>query len=78
MLIENVNDALNIEILEEDIDTIGGWFMDQRFEAVQGEKIIEQGYEFTVKEVDGHHIIYLEAKKQPAEVNNVNDESMSP
>ncbi|WP_085430471.1 MULTISPECIES: hemolysin family protein [unclassified Sporosarcina] len=65
MLIENVNHALNIEILEEDIDTIGGWFMDQRFEAIQGEKIIEQGYEFTVKEVDGHHILYLEAKKQP-------------
>ncbi|PIC67345.1 hypothetical protein CSV71_06220 [Sporosarcina sp. P21c] len=68
MLIENVNHALNIEILEEDIDTIGGWFMDQRFEAIQGEKIIEQGYEFTVKEVDGNHILYLEAKKQPSEV----------
>ncbi|PIC78839.1 hypothetical protein CSV75_15200 [Sporosarcina sp. P18a] len=68
MLIENVNHALNIEILEEDIDTIGGWFMDQRFEAIQGEKIIEQGYEFTVKEVDGNHILYLEAKKQPPEV----------
>ncbi|WP_199203673.1 hemolysin family protein [Sporosarcina sp. P34] len=67
MLIENVNLALNIEILEEDIDTIGGWFMDQRFEAIQGEKIIEQGYEFTVKEVDGNHILYLEAKKQTLE-----------
>ncbi|AXH99909.1 HlyC/CorC family transporter [Sporosarcina sp. PTS2304] len=65
MLIENVNDALGIEILEDDIDTIGGWFMDQRFEAVPGEKIIEQGYEFTVSEVDGHHILYLETKKQP-------------
>ncbi|WP_199173624.1 hemolysin family protein [Sporosarcina sp. P3] len=68
MLIENVNHALNIEILEEDIDTIGGWFMDQRFEAIQGEKIIEQGYEFTVKEVDGNHILYLEAKKQPSDI----------
>ena len=68
MLIENVNHALNIEILEEDIDTIGGWFMDQRFEAIQGEKIIEQGYEFTVKEVDGNHILYLEAKKQPPDI----------
>ncbi|WP_029054135.1 hemolysin family protein [Sporosarcina ureae] len=68
MLIENVNHALNIEILEDDIDTIGGWFMDQRFEAIQGEKIIEQGYEFTVKEVDGNHILYLEAKKQPPDI----------
>lgn len=68
MLIENVNDALHIDIIEEDLDTIGGWFMDQRFEAVPGEKIIEQGYEFKVNEVDGHHIIYLEVKKQPLDV----------
>lgn len=77
MLIENVNHALGIEILEDDIDTIGGWFMDQRFEAIQGEKIIEQGYEFTVKEVDGNHILYLEAKKQPPDhaTNEVTDAS---
>lgn len=60
MLIENVNDILGIDIDEDDIDTIGGWFMTQRFDAIQGEKIIEQGYEFVVKDVDGHHILYLE------------------
>ena len=63
MLIENVNDVLDIDIDEEDIDTIGGWFMSERFEAVPGEKIIEQGFEFTVKDVEGHHILYLEAMK---------------
>lgn len=63
MLIENVNDILGISIDEEDIDTIGGWFMTQRFEAIQGEKIIEQGYEFMVKDVEGHHILYLEVFK---------------
>ena len=59
MRIENVNDILGISIDEEDIDTIGGWFMTQRFEAIQGEKIIEQGFEFMVKDVDGHHIFTL-------------------
>lgn len=63
MLIESVNDVLDIDIDEEDIDTIGGWFMSERFEAVPGEKIIEQGYEFTVKDVEGHHILYLEVMK---------------
>ncbi|WP_339254074.1 hemolysin family protein [Sporosarcina sp. FSL W8-0480] len=67
MLIENVNEVLDIDIEEEDIDTIGGWFMSERFEAVPGEKIIEQGYEFTVKDVEGHHILYLEAMKHKAE-----------
>ncbi|MBB4826518.1 CBS domain containing-hemolysin-like protein [Sporosarcina luteola] len=71
MLIENVNDVLGIHIVEEDIDTIGGWFMSERFEAVPGEKIIEQGYEFTVKDVEGHHILYLEAMKHEKE--EVND-----
>ena len=65
MLIENVNDLLGINIDEEDIDTIGGWFMTQSFDAIEGEKIAEQGYEFTVKEIDGHHIQYLEIIKNP-------------
>jgi len=67
VLIENVNTILGISIEEEDIDTIGGWFMTRRFEAIKGEKIIEQGYEFMVKDVDGHHIIYLEVLKYKAE-----------
>jgi len=67
MRIENVNDILGISINEEDIDTIGGWIMTQRFEAIQGEKIIEQGFEFMVKDVEGHHILYLEVIKYEQE-----------
>ncbi len=65
MLIENVNDLLGIHIDEEDIDTIGGWFMTRSFDVVNGEKLEEQGYEFVVKEIDGHHIQYLEITKIP-------------
>ena len=63
MLIENVNELLGINIDEEDIDTIGGWFMTKSYETVKGEKIQEQGYDFMIKEVDGHHIQYLEIIK---------------
>ncbi|WP_211270688.1 hemolysin family protein [Paenisporosarcina indica] len=63
ILIENVNDILAINIDEEDIDTIGGWFMTKHFELIKGEKIIEQGYEFTIKDMEGHHILYLEVIK---------------
>jgi CBS domain containing-hemolysin-like protein len=77
MRIENVNDILGISINEEDIDTIGGWFMTQRFEAIQGEKIIEQGFEFMVKDVDGHHILYLEViKYNKEETDNISELSM--
>lgn len=63
MLIENVNELLGIDIDEEDIDTIGGWFMTKSYETVKGEKILEQGFEFMIKEIDGHHIQYLEIIK---------------
>lgn len=64
LLIETVNNLLNIDIEAEDIDTIGGWFMTERFELTTGETVIEQGYEFTIKETDGQHILYLEVVKE--------------
>ncbi|MEZ0480264.1 hemolysin family protein [Planococcus sp. SSTMD024] len=67
LLLDTVNVILGIDIDEEDIDTIGGWFMDMHFDAVEGQKIIEQGYEFRIQEVDGHHILYLEVQKAPPE-----------
>ncbi|MGG0643410.1 hemolysin family protein [Sporosarcina gallistercoris] len=74
MLLDNVNNTLGIELDEEDIDTIGGWFMSQRFEAIPGEKIIEQGYEFSIKDVEGHHILYLEAEKLEDKEADLEDE----
>ncbi len=65
MLMEDVNDLLGIELEEEDVDTIGGWFLTQKYEVQLGDKIEEQGYCFTVKEIDGHHILYLEVVKLP-------------
>lgn len=63
VLLDVVNDILNIHIENEDIDTIGGWFMSQHFEAAPNEKIIEQQYVFSALEVEGHHISFVEAKK---------------
>lgn len=63
MLIEEVNDLLHINIEDEDIDTLGGWFMTQFFDAVEGDSLQQHGYEFKVKELDGHQILYLEVTK---------------
>ncbi|WP_246097058.1 hemolysin family protein [Psychrobacillus soli] len=73
MLIENVNDLLGINIDEEDIDTIGGWFMTKSYDAIKGEKIIEQGYDFMVKDIDGHHIQYLEIIKSTVVDNDLEE-----
>ncbi|MCH7322791.1 hemolysin family protein [Solibacillus sp. MA9] len=65
MLLEEVNDILGTDIEDEDIDTIGGWFMTQRFDVELGDIIEMQGYKFKVTELDGHHILYLEVTKLP-------------
>jgi CBS domain containing-hemolysin-like protein len=67
MLIEDVNEMLNIHIDDEDIDTIGGWFWTQRYDAVEGDSFVYDGYEFKIKELDGHHILYIEVIKLPEE-----------
>ena len=63
MLLQEVNDLLGIYIEDEDIDTIGGWFMTQHFDALEGDSVEEQGYKFMIKELEGHHILYLEVSK---------------
>ena len=65
MLLQDMNDILGTAIEDEDIDTIGGWFMTQRFDMQVGDTIDEQGYQFKVTELDGHHILYLEVTKLP-------------
>lgn len=60
MLLGNVNNLLGTNFEEEDIDTIGGWVMKEKYEAVQGDKLTAEGFEFKIKEIDGHQIHYLE------------------
>ncbi|MBD8027573.1 HlyC/CorC family transporter [Ureibacillus sp. Re31] len=75
MLVEEVNDMLGITIDDEDVDTIGGWFLTQRFDAVEGDSFDFQGYEFKIKESDGHHILYIEVTKLPESEPSEDEES---
>ena len=76
MLLQEINDILGTDIEDDDIDTIGGWFMTQRFDVEEGDIIEEQGYQFKVTELDGHHILYLEVTKLP-ELEKTNEEQQS-
>ncbi|MFE8700164.1 hemolysin family protein [Cytobacillus sp. FJAT-54145] len=64
LLISEVNELLNIDLEEEDVDTIGGWLLTQKFDLKQGDTISESGYVFTIKEIEGHHISYIEVNKE--------------
>jgi CBS domain containing-hemolysin-like protein len=62
-LISEVNDLLGTTLEEEDVDTIGGWFLTQKFDVHMGDTIESDGFTFQIKEIDGHHILYIEVKK---------------
>ncbi|MED3573932.1 hemolysin family protein [Cytobacillus praedii] len=63
LLIGDANHLLGTAISNEEIDTIGGWFLTQDIDAQIGTEIESEGYVFKVNEIDGHHIQYLEVKK---------------
>jgi len=64
VLISEVNDLLGTHISDEDIDTIGGWILTEKFEAKQGDVLEYGGYEFTISEMEDMHIRYIEVKKK--------------
>lgn len=66
VLIEEVNDLLGTDFEEEDVDTIGGWFLTQKFDVGEGDIIEKEGFTFQIKEIEGHHILYIEVKKLTA------------
>ncbi|MGP7819127.1 hemolysin family protein [Niallia sp. 01092] len=63
VLINEVNDLLGTNLEEEEVDTIGGWFLTNNFDAVEGEEIIEEGYVFRLKSIEEHHIHFIEIMK---------------
>ncbi len=63
VLIETINDHLGTTISNKDLDTIGGWFLSNKFEAKIGDSIEVGGYTFMITEMEEHHILYLEIKK---------------
>lgn len=65
VLITEVNDLLGTTLEEEDVDTIGGWFLTQKFDVKKGDKIDHEGFTFEIMEIDGHHILYIEVIKTP-------------
>jgi len=72
LLVTDVNDLLGTEINDEDIDTIGGWFLTEEYEAKEGDIISYGAYTFKIIEMEEHHIKYIEIIKK----SNVEEESI--
>ncbi|MFN2744560.1 hemolysin family protein [Bacillus sp. z60-18] len=63
VLVKDVNDLLGIHLTDDEIDTIGGWFLTQNIESRPGTEIESEGYLFKVKEMDGRRIVWIEVTK---------------
>jgi CBS domain containing-hemolysin-like protein len=63
LLINEFNDLLGTDLSDEEVDTIGGWMLTQRYDLKQGDSLTEGGYKITAKEMEGHHIFYVEVKR---------------
>jgi len=70
LLISETNDLLGTTLNEDEVDTIGGWFLTQKFDLNKGDIIEEDGYLFIINEIEGHHISYIEVKKAESSLQN--------
>lgn len=71
LLIEDVNQLLGISLPDEEVKTIGGWFLTRNMDAEAGAEAEAEGYIFKVQEVDGYHLLYLKVKKTEEEEQTV-------
>ncbi|MEY2191711.1 hemolysin family protein [Neobacillus sp. BF23-41] len=71
VLISEVNDLLGTALDEQDVDTIGGWFLTQKFDVHKGDSIENDGFVFQINEIEGHHILYIEVYKAKTEQKKV-------
>ena len=71
LLVDELNDFLNINIQEDGIDTIGGWYFTNDMELDNKNLLYYDGYIFSIYERDGMQLQYLEVKKGPKPVNAI-------
>ena len=63
VLLDDVAKLLHIELEHPDVDTIGGWYFTNDMDLDIANSIYYEGYQFAIKEKEGHQIHYLEVKK---------------
>ncbi|MBW8350129.1 hemolysin family protein [Bacillus sp. IITD106] len=64
MLIEEVNSLLGVHLSGEEVDTIGGWLLTQKYDLQEGDTLTADNYHFHVHTMEGSHISVVEAEKE--------------
>jgi CBS domain containing-hemolysin-like protein len=64
VLISELNDLFGIEMDDTDVDTIGGWMLTEKYDIKKGEMVEFGSFTFKVKDMENHHIRYLEMTRK--------------
>ncbi|TYR81686.1 HlyC/CorC family transporter [Priestia megaterium] len=67
MLISEVNNLLGTDISDEEVDTIAGWVLTEKFDVVKNDIIQYNQFYFKVLVIEDYHIKYIEVKKRKSE-----------
>lgn len=64
LLLDEVNQLLDLDMEDEDVDTIGGWFMANNDEIEVGSQVRYENCIFTATEINNHQIVRLDIVKE--------------
>ncbi|KZZ83537.1 hemolysin family protein [Bacillus sp. SJS] len=67
VLVSEINDMFGLEIDDKDVDTIGGWVLTEKFDIQKGDTVQFGSFTFKVRDMENHHIKYLELTRQVKE-----------
>ena len=77
MLIDDVNDLFGLDIDNENVDTMGGWLLDQKYDVKEGEEVEYHGYRFKAIQKEKNSIIVIDiftTKKMKNQVESADSE----
>lgn len=63
VLLDDVAKLLTIDLINPDVDTIGGWYYSQDIELAEDNHIERDGYIFTIYEKEDNQLSFIEVKK---------------
>ncbi|WP_052712235.1 hemolysin family protein [Domibacillus indicus] len=65
MPIAETAQLLNIDMNDEDVDTLGGWILTENYDIQPGESIEHNGFLFTVLQMEDQQIRHVEIQRAP-------------
>ncbi|VEI06415.1 magnesium/cobalt efflux protein CorC [Kurthia zopfii] len=74
LLLDELSDLIPINFEDEDVDTVGGWFMANHDDVQVGSKFDYEGYRFTATDVNNHQIVRLDILKTKDPEDEQNEE----